>query len=77
MLNCYYKVFKDEPVVMFSGREMLRYYCSRLCQLLSLSVTTDTMTSKEQEAALPPVSHPLCILVVTYLISTLAVCCAV
>jgi len=56
VLNCYYKVLKDELVLMFNSRETLEYYCNRLRQLLSLHVP-DSL--KEPEATLPPVTLSL------------------
>ena len=55
LLNCYYKVFKDEPVLIFNSRENIRFYWNRLRQLLHLEVPEPT---KEPEATLPPVSGP-------------------
>ena len=55
VLNCYYKVFKDEPVLIFNSRENIQFYWNRLRQLLHFEVPEP---SKEPEATLPPVGCP-------------------
>jgi len=52
VLNWYYKVFKEESVLIFNSQENIQYYWNRLRQLLHLKVPE---TAKEPEATLPPV----------------------
>jgi len=54
VLNCYYKVYKDESVLIFNSRENVEFYWNRLRQLLHLKVPE---TPKESEVSLPPVVH--------------------
>jgi len=54
VLSCYYKVYKDESVLVFNARENIDFYWNRLRQLLHLKVPE---AAKEPEATLPPVPN--------------------
>jgi hypothetical protein len=51
-----YKIFKDEPVLVFNCRDAGRYYWSRIRKLLRLGSSEE---STETESSLPPVSEVL------------------
>ena len=61
VLNCYYKVFKEESVLIFSCHENAQYYWNKLREILHLKLPP-TETTKDPEATLPPV--------ITYLLYT-------